>query len=132
MKLIDTNIIIQYLIERKGSQSEGLSEFFIKMENGMIEVECLDIIFFQVIFVLKSFYKVNRIEIINNMKKILSLKGFHMRNKRIIERCLDLWGLHSGDIIDCYLVANMELIGEKELFSYDKAFRQLGISIIEP
>ncbi|MGA1842075.1 MAG: PIN domain-containing protein [bacterium] len=132
MKYIDTNIIIQYLIERKGSQSDGLRDFFIKMESGETEVECLDIIFFQVIFVLKSFYKVRKDEIIENMKKIFSLKGFHMKNKRIIERCLDLWGLRSGDIIDCYLVANMEFVGEKELFSYDQGFKQLGITIIEP
>lgn len=132
MKYIDTNIIIQYLVERKGPKSVGLRDFFIKMENGEKEVECLDIIFFQVIFVLKSFYKVKKKEIIENMKKILSLKGFHMKNKRIIERCLDLWGFRSGDIIDCYLVANMEFVGEKELFSYDQGFKQLGITIIEP
>ncbi|MGA1796828.1 MAG: PIN domain-containing protein [bacterium] len=132
VKYLDTNIIIRYLVEKRDSQSEGLKDFFLDMQNGTLEAECLDIVLFQVIFVLKSFYKINKTEIIEGVKRILSLKGFHMKNKRIIERCLELWEIHSGDIIDCYLVANMEFSGEKELFSYDKGIKQLGISIIEP
>jgi predicted nucleic acid-binding protein len=55
----------------------------------------------------------------------------HIGRARIMARCLDLWELHSGDIMDCYLVANMEFTGEKDLFSYDKGMKRLGIGIIE-
>lgn len=132
MRYIDTNVIIRYLVEKKGKQPKRLKGFFIKLESGELKVECLEIVFFQVIFVLKSFYKVDKKEIIESIKRIFSLTGLYMKNKRIMERTLDIWKSHTGDIVDCYIVANMEYLGERELFTYDKGIERLGIQGLEP
>lgn len=132
MRYIDKNVILRFLVDKKEDQQEGLKSLFLKMEKGEIKVECFEMIFFQVIFVLKSFYKVEKENIIENMKKVLLLKGFHMKNKRIVERTLELWNSHSDDVIDCYIVAHMEYYGGKELFSYDKKIEKLGIKRIDP
>ena len=130
MRYIDTNIILRFLVEPEENLPEGLLTFFEKLEKGELKVKCLDIVFFQVIFVLKSFYKVEKEKIIEVMRKILSLNGLYIKNKKIMERTLDLWETHSDDIIDCYIVANMENDDEKELYSFDKKIKKFGIKVI--
>ena len=47
-------------------------------------------------------------------------------------KVLEMWRNHPGDIIDCYIAANMEKSGEKEIVSYDKKIAMLGLQRIEP
>ena len=132
MRNIDTNVFLRFLVADREKPPKGLLDFFSKLQKGEIEVFCLDLVFFQAIFVLKSFYQVEREEIINKMLELLSFDGLYMKDKRTIERTLEMWRDHSGDIIDCCIAATMEKTGEKEIVSYDKKIEKLGIKRIEP
>ncbi len=132
MRYIDTNVFVRFLTEEKDKISEEFLNFFHNLKEGKIKVKLLDLVFFQVIFVLKSFYKVKKEEIIEVMREILAFKGIHTRNKKVLERTLELWEKHSDDIIDCYIVANMELENETELYSFDKKISKLGIKSLSP
>jgi predicted nucleic-acid-binding protein len=132
MRNIDSNVFLRFLTTDKEKMPKSLLTFFSKLENGETKVFCLDLVFFQVIFVLKSFYKVEKEEIINKMLNLLSFDGLYMKDKRVIERTLEMWRNHPGDIIDCYIAANMEKSGEKEIVSYDKKIEKLGLQRIEP
>lgn len=130
MRYIDTNVFLQFLVAGRGEVSDNLINFFSKLQKGEEKVFCLDIIFFQVIFVLKSFYKVDKEEIIDKMLVLLSFEGLCMKDKRVMERTLEIWKNHSGDIVDCCIAANMEKSREKEIMSYDKKIEKLGIKRI--
>jgi predicted nucleic-acid-binding protein len=132
MRNIDSNVFLRFLTTDKEKMPKSLLNFFSKLENGETKVFCLDLVFFQVIFVLKSLYKVEKEEIINKMLNLLSFDGLYMKDKRVIERTLEMWRNHPGDIIDCYIAANMEKSGEKEIVSYDKKIEKLGLQRIEP
>ncbi len=130
MRYIDTNVVLRFLTEEKENLPNELLDFFKNLQNGNVKTKCLDIVFFQIIFVLKSFYKVEKNRIIKIMEHILSLDGLYIKNKRILERALELWKRHPDDIIDCYIVANMEQDGENELYTFDKKIKKLGIKTI--
>ena len=132
MKYIDTNVFLRFLTEDRNKVPDGLLDFFKSLKEGNIKVKLLDLVFFQVIFVLKSFYKVEKDRIIEVMREILSFKGIYTKNKKMLERTLELWERHSDDIIDCYIVANMELENETELYSFDKKISKLGIKCVSP
>jgi predicted nucleic-acid-binding protein len=132
MRYIDTNVFIRFLTEEKDKISDEFLNFFNDLKRGKIKVKLLDLVFFQIIFVLKSFYKVKKEEIIEVMREILSFKGIYTKNKKMLERTLELWERHSDDIIDCYIVANMELENETELYSFDKKISKLGIKCVSP
>ena len=132
MRNIDTNVFLRFLVTDREEPPKGLLDFFSKLQKGEIEVFCLDLVFFQAIFVLKSFYQVEREEIINKMLELLSFDGLYMKDKRVIERTLEMWKDSSGDIIDCYIAANMEKTGEKEIVSYGKKIERLDIKRIKP
>ena len=131
MKYIDTNVFLQFLVYDR-EKSDGLVDFFDKLQSGEEKVFCLDLIFFQVIFVLKSVYNIKKDEIISIMLQLLEFDGLRMRDKRVMERTLELWKTHPGDIIDCYIVANMEKKNDKVILSYDRGMENLGVKRIEP
>jgi predicted nucleic-acid-binding protein len=132
MRNIDTNVFLRFLVTDREKPPKGLLSFFSKLQKSEAGVFCLDIVFFQVIFMLKCFYQVEKGEIINRMLDLVSFDGLYMKDKRVIERTLEIWKDYSGDIIDCYIAANMEKSGEKEIVSYDKKIEKLGIKRMEP
>jgi len=84
MRNIDTNVFLHFLTTDKEKMPKSLLTFFSKLKNGETKVFCLDLVFFQVIFVLKSFYKVEKEEIINKMLNLLSFDGLYMKDRRVI------------------------------------------------
>jgi len=132
MRNINTNVFLRFLTTDREKMPKSLLTLFSKLQKGETKVFCLDLVFFQAIFVLKSFYQVEKGEIINKMLNLLSFDGLCMKDKRVIERTLEMWRNHPGDIIDCYIAANMEKSGEKEIVSYDKKIAMLGLQRIEP
>ncbi len=133
MKFIDTNVFLRFLIgDVKEEKEKRLLKLFSEMQTGDIKVFCLDIVFLQTIFVLKSYYGIGKDEIIDNMLDLLSFEGLVTKNKYVLERTLEMWRKHSGDIVDCYIVASMEKAGEKTLISYDKRIERLGVKRVEP
>ena len=127
---MNVELLPDFLVEAKENLPERLLTFFERLEKGELKVKCLDLVIFQTIFVLRSFYKIEKKEILEVMRKILSLNGLYIKNRKIIERTLDLWETHSDDIIDCYIVANMENDDERELYSFDKKIKRLGIKVV--
>ena len=132
MKLIDTNVILRFLLDDKSDKYSGLYDFFSKIESGEEKLECKPLIFFQAVFVLKSFYKIEKAKICEMMLTLLDFKGFHVEKKSVIQSTLELWEANNTEIIDCYLISCMEEKGEKFLYSYDKGFDKFGVKRIEP
>jgi len=125
MRYIDTNVILRFLTDK--NPNKELIDFFKRIKSGEEEVKCIDMVFFQVIFVLKSFYKVKKEEIISVMRELLGFKGLKMKDKQTLERTMELWGKHPDDIVDCYIVACMEKDGENEIYSFDEKIDKLGV-----
>jgi predicted nucleic-acid-binding protein len=132
MKLIDTNVILRFLLADSKEKYKGVYTLFSHLEDGIEKTECKPLIFFQAVFVLKSFYKIEKTEIIPMMSNLLQFKGFHIKEKTVIKRTLELWNDHNKEIIDCYLIACLEEKGEEDLISYDQGFDEFEVNRIEP
>ncbi len=89
-------------------------------------------VFFQTIFVLNSFYKIEKKKVVKVIRKLLGFKGLKIKDKQTVDRALDFWEKHPDDIIDCYIVACMEKDGESEIYSFDKKIDRLGVRRVSP
>ena len=72
--LIDTNIIIRFLI---GDHEEHLIEstrIFKEIESGKMEVEILDVVLMETLFVLTKFYGLPKAEVVIDLKAILAMQ----------------------------------------------------------
>jgi predicted nucleic-acid-binding protein len=130
--LLDTNVLIRFLTVDKSQKYKKLYAFFETLERGETQVELKLIVLFQVIFVLKSFYKVPKEAIATEMLELLKYKGITIREKKIVKRTLELWREKNVEIVDCYLIACLETDSQNLLYSYDRDFDKLKINRREP
>jgi predicted nucleic-acid-binding protein len=130
--LLDTNVLIRFLTVDKSQKYKKLYAFFETLERGETQVELKLIVLFQVIFVLKSFYKVPKEAIATEMLELLKYKGITIREKKIVKRTLELWREKNVEIVDCYLIACLETDSQNLLYSYDRDFDKLKINRKEP
>ena len=130
--LLDTNVLIRFLTFDKGKKYKNLYNFFESLERGEIQAELKLIVFFQVTFVLKSFYKVPREQIADGLKDLLKYKGIRIKEKKIVQRTLEIWHQKQVDIVDCYLIACLEKDSRNRLYSYDRDFDKFSVNRVEP
>ena len=132
ISLLDTNVIVRFLTENHDEKFKGVYHFFQDIEQGKITVELKLIVLFQTIFVLKSFYKVPKIQIVKAMKGLLKFKGLKITDKKIVASMMDIWDSNSIEIVDAYLIACLEKNSQNILYSYDKDFDKFKIKRHEP
>jgi predicted nucleic-acid-binding protein len=132
MSLIDTNVIIRFLTGSSDEKFKGVFDFFKAIEQGKIAVELRLIVLFQVIFVLKCFYKVPKGEIAKAIRDLLKLKGLKIKEKRTIFNMMNIWNSNNVEIVDAYLIACVDDNPENILYSYDKDFDRFKIHRVEP
>ncbi|MFQ6677373.1 MAG: PIN domain-containing protein [Fidelibacterota bacterium] len=124
MNLIDTNVILRYLVGDGDNVSE-INRLFKRLKKKEESVECLHIVLFQVIFVMQSFYKVDRSKIINIISSLLMIPGFYIKNKSVYLLMFDFWLIIGGDIIDAFLVAVSESENDRKIYSLDKGLDRI-------
>jgi len=130
--LLDTNVIIRFLVSDDSPKYGNLYSFFEALENGEIKVELKLIVLFQVIFVLKSFYKAPKEKIAEGITDLLKYKGIAVRNKSVVRKMLEIWRNNNLDIVDCYLIACLESDKQNLIYSYDHDFDRFGINRKQP
>ena len=130
--LLDTNVIVRFLIGDKNFKFKEVYKFFKDVEQGKIITELKLIVLFQTIFVLKSYYNVPKDHIVNATTGLLKMNGLKIKEKRVVERMLELWASSTIEIVDAYLIACLEKDSQNILYSYDRDFDKFGINRIEP
>ncbi|WDN90525.1 hypothetical protein BuS5_03496 [Desulfosarcina sp. BuS5] len=130
--LLDTNVIVRFLVSDQSPKYKNLYSFFKSLEYGKMKVELKLIVLFQVLFVLKSFYKVPKDQIAKGITDLLKYKGIVIKNKTMIRRMMEMWYNKKLDIVDCYLIAILESDSQNLLYSYDRDFDKFNINRKEP
>ena len=130
--LLDTNVIIRFLMGDKNKKYKNLCRFFESLENGRHRCELKLIVLFQVIFVLKSFYKVQKADIAEAILNLLDYKGIIVKKKISIRSAIKLWRDNKMEIVDCYLISCLAGDSQNILYSYGKGFDKFDINRVEP
>ena len=132
ISLLDTNVIVRFLTGNNDEKFKGVYDFFQDIEQGKISVELKLIVLLQTIFVLKSYYKVPKGEMVKAMKGLLKLKGLKIIEKKTVVSMMDIWDSNNIEIVDAYLIACLEKNSQNILYSYDKDFDKFKIKRQEP
>jgi predicted nucleic-acid-binding protein len=118
--LLDTNVIIRFLI---GDDREFLAQstaFFEEIERASLQVEILEGVLMEAFFVLTKFYKLPREDVVEDLKIILALDGVVNRDKVVLHEALTLVEIRNIDFVDALLCAKSKLQGYGRLsFDWD-------------
>jgi len=116
--LIDTNIIVRFLV-KDGDDFQKSFRIFKDIEDCSIKVIIKSYILMEVYFVLVKFYKLDRVEVVNDLKAILSLKCVINDDKTILLEALSILEQKNIDFADALLCAENRLNFIK-IISFDK------------
>jgi len=117
--LLDTNIIIRFLVGDNEEHLEKSTKYFEQIEQGSMKVEILSDVLMEAFFVLTKFYKLPRGEVISDLKVILSFEGVVNRNKVILFEALSIIENKNIDFVDALICAKCRFQNYDKL-SFDK------------
>jgi len=116
--LLDTNVIIRFLIGDDEKFLKKSIEYFKDIEISKIEVEILESVLMEAFFVLTKFYKLPKKDVILDLKTILALNGVVNNNKTILYEALSIIENKNIDFVDALICAKSKLQGYGKL-SFD-------------
>ncbi|MGD9718228.1 MAG: PIN domain-containing protein, partial [Sulfurimonadaceae bacterium] len=103
--LLDTNIIIRFLVGDHEEYLEKSTEYFEQIEQGSMEVEILSDVLMEAFFVLTKFYKLPKAEVISDLKTILSFEGVVNKDKVLLFEALSIIENKNVDFVDALICA---------------------------
>lgn len=119
MILVDTNIILRYLLE----DNEELSKKAIEIiDNNKIFIPTEVIV--EVSYVLKKVYNVEKDKIYEVIQLLIDMENVNFQNKETIELAFETYSKQNLDIVDCMLFAYAK--NEKyDVETFDKKLNNL-------
>ena len=117
--ILDTNVLVHFILGDSKAQKQKAIEWFRQATVGEIDILVKPAVVAETVFVLESFYKQTREDIVSVMLPFLAMPVLSVEDR---EPLLKLWkeylaGLH---FIDAYLLACARL-EDAEILSFDKA-----------
>jgi len=123
VSLLDTNIIVRFLVGDDEEQLQKSVALFKKIEQARLQVEIVDGVLMEAFFVLTKFYKLPRNGVIDDLKAIIALNGVVNSDKAILFEALTILERKKIDFVDALLCAKKKLQGY-EIVSFDNDLKK--------
>ncbi|MGR3303493.1 MAG: PIN domain-containing protein [Candidatus Scalindua sp.] len=133
MNLLDTNIILRFLVADDTNKYERTKALFSLIESGRVTVDLEHTVIFEIIYVLKSYYKREKQEIYDAVIKIINLKNVRVKKKEMMKKALSIWKDKNMGLVDSQLIAMSASGDAKCIYSFDKGLDKFdSVKRIEP
>ncbi|OGD85342.1 hypothetical protein A2164_04600 [Candidatus Curtissbacteria bacterium RBG_13_35_7] len=119
-RIIDTNLLIRYLVEGDSQKADAVEKL---LKNPQQKLILLDVTFAETIWVLSSFYNVDKNKIIEAVGALLDIKSI-IANRKVLQKTLEYFANYNISLIDAYKASFAEM-EDLEIYSYDKDFDKL-------
>ncbi|NRA73740.1 MAG: PIN domain-containing protein [Rickettsiales bacterium] len=103
--VIDTNVIIRYLLGNDKELFKKARYFFDLLKMGKAKAYLEQTVFTEVIFVLSKVYNVPKEEISRTLSNLLMLKGILNEERDILLESLQIYKNTNLHIVDCIIAA---------------------------
>jgi len=125
MKLLDTNMILRFLLNDNAEMNAKVTEI-IESESVKVTNEVIA----EVVYVLRSVYKMERNVIANAVMTFLNISSVHSDNYTVLETGLSKYSEVSLDFVDCLLYAYHTVQGF-DICTFDKKLlKQINRSVL--
>lgn len=130
--LLDTNVIVRFLTGDHPVHSPRSRKLFARAAAGDVTLVVTDLALAETVWVLQSFYSLDRDAITAALKGLIESRGIEIRNKAILLGALRNFAQTDVDFVDAYhaAIAAAESVG---IMSFDRDFDQFaGVKRVEP
>lgn len=121
---VDTNTLLDYCLKRQPGFEE-IQQLIEDCLNKKSKIFIPDIVFPEVEWVLRSFYKQPKDFIISFLEELLLLEGTIAENKLDIQIALNIFKYSNITFTDSIILAQLQRIKPDEFLTFDKALQKL-------
>ena len=130
--LLDTNVIVRFLTGDHPAHSPRCRSLFVRAAAGDVTLVVTDLALAETVWVLHSFYKLDRGAIVAALKDLIESAGIEVQNKARLLSALRSFAQTDVNFVDAYhaAIAAAESIA---IASFDRDFDQFaGVKRVEP
>lgn len=132
MITLDTNVFLRWLLDDDQRKSAAISALFKKAEKGEEQIWVPDLVIAEVVWVLRSFYKVKAKDAADMAESLVNTPSIEYENRDRLMDAIALLHAHQVDFADCYIAATAAERGIDAVASYDRDFDRLPVKRLEP
>ena len=103
--LVDTNVILRYLLGDHPEFSPRADAFFQNVYEGVKKAQILDVVIVECVYVMEKYYGIPKAEITARLSGILNFQGIVNIDKSQVLSALLKYEATNTDIVDCILAA---------------------------
>lgn len=118
---LDTNVLIRHLTGDPPGQAQRATAFLAKAEELLLP----DLIVAEVVYVLESFYEVERQRVAELVRAIIGFPAIVVVDEAVLLRALEVYEVDGLDFAEAYLVASAEASGVGAIASFDRDIDRL-------
>lgn len=120
MIFVDTNYFLRFLLRDVRNQHEEAKELFLNAADGKLKLTTSTIVFFEVYWVLNSYYEKSKLELLEILNKLLKLQFILLNEREILEESLKIFKKSNLSIEDCYNLSFAKSNNIKIFKTFDK------------
>jgi predicted nucleic-acid-binding protein len=124
-RLVDTNLIVRYLVQDNERQAKAAERLFDACDRGDVVIVLLPVVLAECVFVLESFYEHARGDIALALGRLISSPGVEIEGAAIHLDALDRYQKTKVHFVDC-LIAATAATESMPVASFDRDFRKFN------
>ena len=126
---LDTNVLIRHLTGDPPAQARRATAFLERADELLLP----DLIVAEVVYVLESFYELERPRVAELVRAIIGFPAIAVVDEPLLLRALEVYEVDRLDFAEAYLVANAEASGVQTIASFDREIDRLAtVQRVEP
>jgi predicted nucleic acid-binding protein len=126
---LDANVLIRHLTGDPPAQARRATAYLARTSEFFLP----DLILAEVVYVLESFYEVERQRVAELARAILAFPAIVVVDEPLLLRALEVYEVDRLDFADAYLVASAEATGVGTVASFDRELDRVAtIRRVEP
>ena len=131
---VDTNLFIRYLTNDDIEKANRVEELLDKAALGKVRLITCEVVLAEVVWVLESYYNLNKAQIAEHLEAILATPGLNVLNGKVVEKAVEYYQNENIDFIDAYIVSLMNRLNISSIYTFDRKHlkRIKSIKRLEP
>ena len=129
-RLVDTNLIVRYLVQDHEKHARGATKLFESCDRGEVSIVVLPEVLAECVFVLESFYRHRRADIASALSALISSPGIEIEQEPIHLDALERYRRTKFHFVDC-VIAAFAAAQDVPVATFDQDFRRFSDVRIE-
>jgi predicted nucleic acid-binding protein len=122
-RLVDTNLIVRYLVQDHESHAKAAGKLFDSCDRGAVVIEVLPVVLAECVFVLESFYGHPRRDIAAALSALIASPGVEISDTAIFLDALERYAKTKCHFVDCVIAATA-VAEDTPVATFDEDFRK--------